>query len=223
MKINDLFESELDEGPVGNFLAKGARGLAKGAGAVAGGIAGMGSAAKQGYQAGKAAVGVPNTAPTASGSAPAVPSGSAPVATQAPQVRQATQDAPQQAQPYAGPNWDEVTGEPLSPKAKAEYAQFSPEQKAEIEQNIANQKQPAAPAAETPAAAPAAAETPAAPTKQSADQIATTIKSIYSNPENNIGAPAAKQEIIALAKAAGMSGMKIESKVFHSRFLGIDI
>ena len=70
MKINDLFESELDEGPVGNFLAKGARGIAKGAGAVAGGIAGMGSAAKQGYQAGKAAVGAPSTAPATPGATP---------------------------------------------------------------------------------------------------------------------------------------------------------
>ena len=72
MKINDLFESELDEGPVGNFLAKGARGLAKGAGAVAGGIAGMGSAAKQGYQAGRAAVGGNQPTTTPPGTAPAV-------------------------------------------------------------------------------------------------------------------------------------------------------
>jgi hypothetical protein len=37
-------------------------------------------------------------------------------------------------------NWDAETGEPLTPKAKAEYAKFSPEQKAEIEKNKAARK-----------------------------------------------------------------------------------
>ena len=39
-----------------------------------------------------------------------------------------------------GPNWDEVTGEPLSAKAKAEYEKFSPAQKAEIQQRIEKEK-----------------------------------------------------------------------------------
>jgi len=240
MKINDLFESEVDEG-FGSALAAGARGLAKGAGAVAGGIAGMGSAAKQGYQAGRAAVGNPGAggdiknaldninpplspeqeqqvmaavgggeAPSAGGAAaPAAgaatvrPAGAAPAEepaakdagagvfgnmtntmranqppaasstggatqqTQTGQVHKANPNNPnnQQVAPaYNGPNWDEVTGEPLSPKAKAEYEKFTPEQKAEIEQAKANnQQQQAAPAAPatTPTAPPA--EVPAAP------------------------------------------------------------
>lgn len=54
--------------------------------------------------------------------------------------------APQQAAKAAtpagktGPNWDAETGEPLTPKAKAEYASFSPELKAEIQKNIENKK-----------------------------------------------------------------------------------
>lgn len=37
-------------------------------------------------------------------------------------------------------NWDERTGAPISAKAKAEYEKFTPEKKAEIEKNIADEK-----------------------------------------------------------------------------------
>lgn len=61
MKIIDLYESQeqLDElslGGIGKGLAKGVNAVSKGVGAVAGGAAGAIDAAKQGYQAGKAAV-----------------------------------------------------------------------------------------------------------------------------------------------------------------------
>lgn len=60
MRLNEvLTESaiqELNEGPFGQAVGKAASGLARGVGAVAGGVAGMGSAAKQGYNAGKSAV-----------------------------------------------------------------------------------------------------------------------------------------------------------------------
>lgn len=122
--------------------------------------------------AGASAIG--NVAKTIQATQPPAASstGGATQQTQTGQVHKANPNNPnnQQAAPaYSGPNWDEVTGEPLSPKAKAEYAQFSPEQKAEIEQNIANKKQATTPAAEVPAPAPAAttpavpATTPAAP------------------------------------------------------------
>jgi hypothetical protein len=57
MRINELFsESQnLDEG-LGSMIGKGVGSLARGAGAVAGGIAGIGAAAKKGYAAGKATV-----------------------------------------------------------------------------------------------------------------------------------------------------------------------
>jgi hypothetical protein len=68
------------------------------------------------------------------------------IATQAPVKKQATQAksvVKKTTTPVdSGPNWDEVTGEPLSAKAKAEYEKFSPEQKAKIQQAIANEKNP---------------------------------------------------------------------------------
>jgi hypothetical protein len=57
MRIDDLLtEQRLDEGPIGQTVAKGVGGLAKGVGAVAGGIAGIPGAVKKGFKAGKAAV-----------------------------------------------------------------------------------------------------------------------------------------------------------------------
>lgn len=74
MNIKELIsEQQTDEG-IGSALATGARGLAKGTGAAIGGLAGMGSAFKQGYQGGKLAVAggpVPQTAPATGGTAPA--------------------------------------------------------------------------------------------------------------------------------------------------------
>jgi hypothetical protein len=70
MKINDLYETQQDEG-IGSALAKGVGAVSKGVASVAGGAHGAWDAAKQGYQAGRAAV---------SGQAPA---GSASTATNA--------------------------------------------------------------------------------------------------------------------------------------------
>lgn len=81
MKINQLFaeQAQLDEGPIGQAIAKGVGGVAKGIGATVGGAAGAWDAAKQGYQAGKAAVSGQSTpAPTAK--PPATPADSAQVA-----------------------------------------------------------------------------------------------------------------------------------------------
>jgi hypothetical protein len=55
MKINDLYETQQDEG-IGSALAKGVGAVSKGIGAVAGGARGAIDAAKQGYQTGRAAV-----------------------------------------------------------------------------------------------------------------------------------------------------------------------
>lgn len=74
MNIKELIsEQQTDEG-IGSALATGARGLAKGTGAAIGGLAGMGSAFKQGYQGGKLAVAggpVPQTAPASTGASTA--------------------------------------------------------------------------------------------------------------------------------------------------------
>lgn len=64
MKINDILtesqQQELEEGPllnkIGSAVGKAVGGVARGVGAVAGGVAGAATAAKQGFQTGKAAV-----------------------------------------------------------------------------------------------------------------------------------------------------------------------
>jgi hypothetical protein len=102
MKINDLYETQQDEG-IGSALAKGVGAVSKGVGAVAGGARALGTAAKAGYKAGsqgaqKSILGqvlpdislggqpaaqdpnAPQTAPAATGSAPA-PAGNASAST----------------------------------------------------------------------------------------------------------------------------------------------
>jgi hypothetical protein len=77
MNIKELISEQQTEEGIGSALATGARGLAKGTGAAIGGLAGMGSAFKQGYQGGKLAVaGGPVTQQTA----PATGGGTAGVA-----------------------------------------------------------------------------------------------------------------------------------------------
>jgi len=62
------------------------------------------------------------------------------------------------------------------------------------------------------------------PTTKTADEIAKTLSDIYSNQSNPLGVPKVKQEIISLAKHAGMTGQTIqESEKFNSKFLGMDI
>jgi hypothetical protein len=145
MRINELLveSQQLDEGPFGQAVGKAVGGVAKGVGAVAGGIAGIPGAVKKGFKAGKAAVSG-DPAVDAAQPAPAVAAGAG-----------------------AEANWDEVTGAPLSAKAKAEYEKFSPEEKAKIQQAVEKEKAGAAPARTAPAAgtvAPAASTT--APAKK---------------------------------------------------------
>ena len=81
MKINELLteSTELQEGPllnkIGSGIGKAVGTAAKGVGAVAGGVAGIGRAVKKGYAAGANAVGGPGAptmpAPGAAATAPA--------------------------------------------------------------------------------------------------------------------------------------------------------
>jgi hypothetical protein len=73
-------------------------------------------------------------------------------------------------------NWDAETGEPLTPKAKAEYAKFSPEQKAEIEKNKAARK----PARATQAEIDADRERIMGPTSDSIIRTANPISESFS-------------------------------------------
>lgn len=83
MRFNELLpEQQVDEGPLGQAVAKGVGSAVKGVGALSGGIRGAWDAAKQGYQSGRAAVsGQPApqqaAAPAISGVSKAQPTGAA--------------------------------------------------------------------------------------------------------------------------------------------------
>ena len=83
MRFNELLpEQQVDEGPLGQAVAKGVGSAVKGVGALAGGIRGAWDAAKQGYQSGRAAVSgqpAPQQAasPAISGVSKAQPTGAA--------------------------------------------------------------------------------------------------------------------------------------------------
>jgi hypothetical protein len=68
--------------------------------------------------------------------------------------------------------------------------------------------------------------TPSAPAVRSSTDIAGKLKDIWddamAHQSSNSGHPDVQQQIIAMAKDAGLTGRKIES-VGHSRFLGIDL
>ena len=60
------------------------------------------------------------------------------------------------------------------------------------------------------------------PTTKTADEIAKILSDLYSNQSNPLGVPKVKQEIVALAKHAGVTTIQ-ESGKFTSKFLGMDI
>jgi hypothetical protein len=77
------------------------------------------------------------------------------------------------------------------------------------------------------AATPNAKEKPAEAPAMKADEIASELNDVWKKATANQGSMTSdgkvKQQIVAMAKDAGMSGMKIENKLFHSKFLGIDL
>ena len=180
MRINELLveSQQLDEGPFGQAVGKAVGGLAKGVGAVAGGIAGIPGAVKKGFKAGKAAVSG-DPAADATQPAPAAAAGAG-----------------------AEANWDEVTGAPLSAKAKAEYEKFSPELKAKIQQAVEKEKASAAPARTAPAAgtvAPAASTT--APAKKAGGGFIDQFKKGFAQGRSEPAAPTADPAAPAAATA----------------------
>jgi hypothetical protein len=164
MKINDLYETQQDEG-IGSALAKGVGAVSKGVGAVAGGARGAIDAAKQGYQAGRAAV---------SGQAPAVP------------VSTATNAASTTSAPTTGATDPAATGAPASAgnasastapaggattKGTADFGTIqrsiktlSPNQKTALASQLAG-KTPATTAPATPATTAPATTAPTGPQK----------------------------------------------------------
>ena len=226
MRINELLTEEtLDELSLAQ-VGKGVGNVIKKTSSAIQGAKGAWQGAKDAYNQGKQS-GSYNAARNAvSGGAPATN----PPQTPAQQQSQQAQGGADSAAPYSGPNWDEVTGAPLSPTAKAEYANFSPEQKAEIEKNIAANQQGGANITNTPPPADNQQQdqqqTQVAGGAMKADAIAGELKGVWDKATADQGSATGdgkvKQQIIAMAKDAGMTGMKIES-IGYSRFLGMEL
>jgi hypothetical protein len=155
MKINDLYESQeqLDElslSGIGKGLAKGVNAVSKGVGAVAGGAAGAIDAAKQGYQAGKAAVS--GQAPVAGATSP----GTSPTNTAAPETPAGNSTAQAGA---TAPGTAPSTGATTGTKGTADFGTIqrsiktlSPNQKKALAGQLAGKAAPEAPAATAPTA-----------------------------------------------------------------------
>jgi hypothetical protein len=160
MKINDLYETQQDEG-IGSALAKGVGAVSKGAAAVAGGAVGAWDKAKQGFQAGRAAVsGQANTA-TNTVSAPPTTGATAPSTTPA---------APGSAPASVGNVSASAPASSATTKGTADFGTIqrsiktlSPNQKTALAGQLAG-KTPAAPAT-APATPPPATPAPTGPQK----------------------------------------------------------
>lgn len=211
MKINDLFETQQDEG-IGSALGKVAGGIGKAVGGAVGGARAIGSAAKAGYKAGSAGAQksiLGQTFPDVN-----LAGGNAPAGQQGNQTQGATTTGQQQTAPAQG----------NTPQANAQ--QQAPGE-APTQAPAQDKVEPTMEPAQAPAQGqPAAAEAPKS-TAMKGDQIAGELKGVWDKASADqgsmTGSPQVQQQIIAMAKAAGLAGRKIEGKQFYSKFLGKDI
>lgn len=220
MRINELIvEEQIDEG-LGAMIGKGVGALAKGVGATVGGAVGAWDAAKQGYQAGKAAVAGrtnPDDAdPTLTRNQPAgtPPQGQQAAASPGPGA------APQQAAPAQQPAG--VASSELD-QLKATLGKLNPNQKKELAGEL--EKSMSAPAPQQPAAggatpapgatppaggaAPASGGTAYDPAKAAADKQAkgqadqqAAIQQMKQTQQANAQTSQADNALVAAVKAA---------------------
>ena len=251
MKINDLFEEQQDEG-IGSALGKVAGGIGKAVGGAVGGARAIGSAAKAGYKAGHAGAQqsiLGQTFPDANlnpgGNAPAQQgaqaqqAGTAPAQGQqqaAPAVQQDTapvqnqQDAP--ARQDAGFGFNGQTGEPFQSQEErdAYFKERGRPDPRKAQQTAAPEQgkvEPTMDQSQAPAGGQQQQQAPAKPAAMKGSEIAGELKGVWDKASADqgsmTGSPQVKQQIIAMAKAAGMTGMKIENRQFYSKFLGQNI
>ena len=212
--LSSYYRQHLDEG-LGSAIGWGAGKLAKGVGAVAGGLAGMWDAAKKGWSAGRSTVsaaadddaapagGAGGAAPTQQSAAPAGGAGGA-----AP-TQQSAAPTQQSAAPAGNPKLDAILKDvgaldDASKKELLAQLQGKPAEKPAAE--------PAAP--EKPAAAPAGGTTPPAaggydPAKAKADRDAKIAadaaerdQQIAATKQANAAAAQADNDLVAAVKAA---------------------
>jgi len=268
MKINDLFETQQDEG-IGSALGKVAGAVGKGVGNVVGGAQALGSAMKTGYKTGHKGAqdsilgkAVPDVNLAGGGAttgqqaaqaqqapAPGSTQGNAPAqgqqapasGQQAPasgqQAPASGQQAPAQSAPAAAPEvpasgrknlgfgFNTDTGQAFSSAEERTAAGEAGEMAArEFPAPVQGQQGKVEPTMEPAQGqqAPAAEEPPKA-TAMKGDQIAGELKGVWDKASADqgsmTGSPQVQQQIIAMAKAAGLAGRKIESRQFYSKFL----
>jgi hypothetical protein len=164
MKINDLYETQQDEG-IGSALAKGVGAVSKGIGAVAGGARGAIDAAKQGYQAGRSAVSGQAPASTATNATSTAPTTDPATTVAAPGGVTGAQASAGNASAATAPASGATT------KGTADFGTIqrsiktlSPNQKTALASQLAG-KAPATTAPAAPATTPPAATAPTGPQK----------------------------------------------------------
>jgi len=156
MKINDLYETQQDEG-IGSALAKGVGAVSKGVGAVTGGARALGTAAKAGYKAGSQGAQKSILGQVL----PDISLGGQPAAQDpnAPQTAPAAGSAPVAAGGVATGNAPATTAPATGAKGTADFGTIqrsiktlSPNQKTALSNQLAGKSAPAAPATTPPAA-----------------------------------------------------------------------
>jgi hypothetical protein len=217
MRLNEILteDQELQEGPllnkIGTGIGKAVGGVAKAAGAVAGGIAGLGAAAKKGFQAGKQTVAGAGDEPAAGGNtaAPAAAGsgGGAPAAASSGGAQTQTLANPKDPNTGTAPAAD--SGPPKSNTPFGRLSQAAAGQDPDDPAQPAAAEKPAAGATpgtqEKPAAAAAAptAEKPAAQEKQPAAEQPAANDAAFQKVQQNIGKlpPEQQKELMAALMA----------------------
>jgi hypothetical protein len=229
MKINDILtesqQQELEEGPllnkIGSAVGKAVGGVARGVGAVAGGVAGAATAAKQGFQTGKAAVtGKPDpnaVAPTtAAGINTQGPKGTAAAKTQTGAGAQALQKS---VAATSNATADQA-GQTVYAQVKANIDKLDKKGKQRIMQLL--QKSVATPAPNTMANAPVSATNVAKPGNPNAVPAATapaaTTKPATAAPGADPAA-ALKNKKVAAKPKAGATQAEIDAD--RERLMGV--
>jgi hypothetical protein len=201
MRINELLAEEtLDELNLAKNIGRGIGKVATGVGKAVGGVQGAWRGAKDAYNQGKAQTYAPSRN-TVSGGAP--------------------QTAPNQTQPTTPPAAGKDQG--LGQHSDGEYIQTGDKFDHETGQPLPvqnNQQQQTTPPTDNQQ------QQLQKSSAMNATAIAGELKGVWDKARADqgsaIGDGRVKQQITAMAKDAGMTGMKIES-VGYSRFLGMDL
>lgn len=227
MRVNDLFTEspQLDELSAAD-VARGVGKTARGVGAVAGGVRGAFDAAKQGFQAGRAAVaggGREEPATTAAQANQQGPAGTAPAQAQTGAAGAALAKS---AQAVADAGTDKKQSDALYAQVKASISQLDPAGKKKILQLVQKslaEKPPAAPAAPQQSMADRVS---AAQAQQNPDAAAEPTQQAAATTTSEPAAPAASGEKLTpqqiAAKKAELQGKRAAGKTVGTTASGFN-